>query len=147
MEHHVPIFGVRDENLPQRTRICAYAVVANSEGFIAVVRESAGHLLLPGGGIESGETPAQAVQREVLEELGRGIELNRRIGQAMQYIIADGHCQATYATFFGGELGEITAPSHEHELEWAPAERLHHPYQAWAAQKYLKQSASASPHR
>jgi 8-oxo-dGTP diphosphatase len=144
MEQSIPVFGARDENLPQKTRNCAYALVANRDGFIAVVRESAGHLLLPGGGIEPGETALQAVQREVLEELGCGIELTARICQAMQYITADGHCQATYATFFAGELGEVTQKSHEHQLEWAPAERLHHPYQAWAAQKYLTQAVSTS---
>lgn len=141
MEQPIPVFGARDEALPQRTRSCAYAVVANSEGMIAVVREPAGNLFLPGGGIEPSETPVEAVHRELLEELGCEIHLIACIGHALQYMTAEGYCQATYATFFAGELGEAIQQSHEHELEWVPAERLHHPYQAWAAQMYLKQGA------
>jgi 8-oxo-dGTP diphosphatase len=147
VEQPIPVFGARDESLPQKTRSCAYAVVANSEGLIAVVRDSAGKLLLPGGGMEPRETPVEAVQRELLEELGCGIRLIGYIGHAMQYIKAEEHCQATYATFFAGDLGEVTQPCHEHELEWAPAERLHYPYQAWAAQKYLQQAGDVNGFR
>ena len=138
----MPVFGVRDTALPQKTRACAYAVSANADGLIAVVQENTGTWYLPGGGMELSESPAQAVHREVHEELGRAIRLTGCIGQTLHYFEAEGHCQATYATFFSAELGEQITTDHEHQLEWAPAEQLFHASQAWAALHCMVMTAS-----
>jgi 8-oxo-dGTP diphosphatase len=137
MKDSMPVFGVRNESLPQKTRACAYAVIANPDGLIAAVQENPGRLYLPGGGVELLETPAEAVHRELLEELGHKIRLTGCIGQALHYLETDGHCQATYATFFAAELGEKVCNSHEHQLEWAAAQDFYHPSQSWAAQHGL----------
>ena len=79
MEQLIPVFGARSETLPIKTRACAYAVVTKAEGLVAAVHESHG-LHLPGGGIEPSETPAEAVHREVREELGCRVILGERIG-------------------------------------------------------------------
>jgi 8-oxo-dGTP pyrophosphatase MutT (NUDIX family) len=134
----IPVFGVRNDTLPQKTRACAYAVITNPDGLIAAVEEHPGKLFLPGGGIEPAETPAEAVDRELLEELGCQVHLTTCIGHALQYITSKDYCQATYAAFFVAELGEKIRASHEHELRWAPAERLHLAYQSWAAQNCLR---------
>src|SRR4029077_21251943 len=84
-QQHMPIFGVRNMALPQKTRACAYAVITNPDGLIAAVQENLGKMYLPGGGIELSETPAQAVHREVREELGRAIRLTGCIGQSLHY--------------------------------------------------------------
>jgi 8-oxo-dGTP diphosphatase len=136
MEQAIPIFGTRNESLPQKTRACAYAVVTNSEGLVAAVQESHG-LHLPGGGIEPSETPVEAIHREVLEELGCRVVLNGRIGQAMKYFESDAQCQALYATFYAGELGESISHKHEHQLQWVPPDKLFHEHHAWAARKAL----------
>lgn len=132
-QQHVPIFGNRNFNLPQKTRACAYVVIANSDGLIAAVEENEGKMYLLGGGVEMSETPAQAVHREVREEIGRAIKLTGCIGQSLHYLETDGHCQATYATFFSAELGDQITTDHEHQLEWVRAEQLFHPSQSWAA--------------
>ena len=134
MKEQIPVFGVRNETLPMRTRICAYAVIANSEGLLAAVQENPGKMYLPGGGLELAETPSEAVHRETLEELGHAVRLTGRIGQSLHYIETDGFCQATYATYYAAELGEKVRASHEHQLQWAAAEDFFHPSQSWAAQ-------------
>jgi 8-oxo-dGTP diphosphatase len=135
----MPVFGVRNESLPQKTRSCAYAVIVNPGGRIAAVQENPGRMYLPGGGLELRETPGEAVRREILEELGCSVQLTACIGQSLHYMEADGHCQATYATFYSAELGEKVSSSHEHEheLQWVAAEDFFHPSQSWAAQHSL----------
>ena len=137
MEQAIPVFGLRSETLPVKTRACGYAVVTNAQGLVAAVRESRG-LHLPGGGIELSETPAEAIHREVREELGCRVVLGERIGQAMKYFESDGYCQALYATFYAAELGEVISATHEHELVWVPAEQLLHAHHTWATQKHLQ---------
>jgi 8-oxo-dGTP diphosphatase len=143
----VPVFGVRNAELPQKTRACAYAVITNSEGLVAGVREPSGRLFLPGGGIDPPETPLQAVHREVREELGCRVKLAECLGHALMYFSNDdGCCQALYATFYAGELGESITPTHEHELEWASPAQFFHPHHTWAAQKLLAAKASVDTH-
>jgi len=62
----MPVFGTRNDSLPQKTRSCAYAVIADPQGRIAAVEEEHGRIYLPGGGVESLETPGEALRREVM---------------------------------------------------------------------------------
>jgi 8-oxo-dGTP diphosphatase len=142
-QQHMPVFGVRNTSLPQKARACAYAVITNADGLIAAVQENPGKMYLPGGGMELSETPAQAVHREVREELGRAVRLTGCIGQSLHYFDTEGHCQATYATFFSAELGDQITTDHERHLEWVPAEELFHASQAWAALHCMVTIASA----
>jgi|SRR5215469_9485748 len=144
LDQSVAVFGARDSTLPQKTRSCAYAVITNPEGLIAAVRNESGNFFLPGGGIEHSETAAEAVRREVREELGRDICLTGGIGHALQHFIGDGHSMAMHAAFYVGVLGEKVEANHEHELEWVPADQLHHPCHSWAARKHLAAQGHAA---
>jgi 8-oxo-dGTP diphosphatase len=74
--------GVRP---PPRQRVAAYAVLLRGDGEdreVLLTRMSArtliqGRWTLPGGGIEHGEDPRDAVRREVLEETGLQVEPGR----------------------------------------------------------------------
>jgi 8-oxo-dGTP diphosphatase len=145
LKQRMPVFGARNEALPQKTRSCAYAVIADPNGRIAAVQENPGRMYLPGGGVELLETPGEAVHREVLEELGCEVQLTACIGQSLHYMEVDGHCQATYATFYSAQLGEKVAATCEHELHWVAAEDFFHPSQCWAAQRRLVLNADEVP--
>jgi 8-oxo-dGTP diphosphatase len=136
-KQRMPVFGTRNDSLPQKTRSCAYAVIADPQGRIAAVEEEHGRIYLPGGGVESLETPGEALRREVMEELGCKVQLAAVIGQSLHYMENDGQCQATYATFYSAELGEKVTADCEHELKWVAVEDFFHASQSWAAQHGL----------
>jgi 8-oxo-dGTP pyrophosphatase MutT (NUDIX family)/catechol 2,3-dioxygenase-like lactoylglutathione lyase family enzyme len=63
-----------------RQRIAAYAVIRDGSGRVLLVRASAlshfpGLWFLPGGGVDHGEQPEDAVRREVLEETGLDVRV------------------------------------------------------------------------
>ncbi len=63
------------ETTVQTTRVAAYAILKQDEKILlcrisAAVPHSVGKWTLPGGGIEFGESPEQAMVREVYEETG-----------------------------------------------------------------------------
>jgi 8-oxo-dGTP diphosphatase len=66
-------------------RPSAYAVVPGDDGRLAVVRTTKGWFLL-GGGIEPGESPAEAVVREGREECGVALEPGVVLGQANEIV-------------------------------------------------------------
>lgn len=77
---------VFDEALPGevpavKQRVGAYAVVLSERGVLGTVNSELtavpGTWALPGGGVDPGESPAQAVEREVFEETGQHIRINR----------------------------------------------------------------------
>ena len=70
-----------DEKPIVRQRIGSYALVTSERGLLGTVNSSVtgapGTWALPGGGIDDGESPADAVVREVHEESGQDIVLSR----------------------------------------------------------------------
>jgi 8-oxo-dGTP pyrophosphatase MutT (NUDIX family) len=62
-----------------RQRLAAYAVVQSERGLLATEYSAltavAGRWGMPGGGIEPGEDPEEAVLREVVEETGQTVQL------------------------------------------------------------------------
>lgn len=66
-----------------RDRPGVYCIVR--EGDQIMVVEQDGEVMLPGGGIERGENPVQALHREVYEETGWTVAAERRLGVFARY--------------------------------------------------------------
>lgn len=66
-----------------RQRLAAYSLVISDRGLLATEFSDRtavpGLWSLPGGGIDEGENPSQAVQREVYEETGQHVEVRQFI--------------------------------------------------------------------
>ena len=71
------------KGLTYRNRIGAYGVLLR-EGDV-LLAEQTGDILLPGGGVDPGETPVRALHREVYEETGWRIGPPRRLGVFHRY--------------------------------------------------------------
>lgn len=136
----VIIFGSPKPNAPYIERRAAYLVVID-DGRVAMAKSHQKHFL-PGGGSLPGESPEDTVAREVREELARGMQLLRRIGEAVQYFYSatDDRNYKMPATFFAGEFvdGERNDAG-EHELDWLPLTGIEqscfHECHAWAIQQ------------
>lgn len=138
-------FGTREFDRVYPPRPAAYVVIFNSENQLLTVRHR-GMLFLPGGGIDPGETFANAAHREMTEELGWAIRLGPEIAVAAEYAYLPeeqryvnkiGHFFV--ATIVSTE-GAGTEPDHEPrwvslaEFESAAA----HGSQVWAARGALE---------
>lgn len=92
-----------DETPTTRQRLAAYAIVRSPRGLLGTmcsVRTAVpGSWQLPGGGLEAGETPSEAVIREVNEETGQQLKIERLIdlqsdhwiGRAPNGVLEDFH--------------------------------------------------------
>jgi 8-oxo-dGTP diphosphatase len=116
----VPVFGHRVEGCLYIVRPSAYSLVQNVGGEVAVVRTPRG-IFLPGGGIEVGESPEQAIEREAVEECGLILLAARLIGTAVEIVhsVAENACFEKRSTFFEARLHGLTpAQELDHELVW-----------------------------
>jgi 8-oxo-dGTP diphosphatase len=120
-----PVFGTRPDETTCVIRPSAYALVADEGGRVAVVRSRDG-IFLPGGGIEAGETPEDAIQREALEECGLVLELGIAATRAVQfsYSASERTWFEKRSTFIDAAVAG-TDPSRlepGHELMWVDVE-------------------------
>jgi 8-oxo-dGTP diphosphatase len=132
------IFGVQIDGYTYHTRRAVYAVVRDSEGRVATIQEH-GHLWLPGGGLEGGETPEQALLREVEEECAQRLQIVEKIGEALQYFYASSEDTyfAMHVLFYAGTFLGQTSEQAVNPVVWVlPDDRtpFFHASHLWAAQ-------------
>jgi 8-oxo-dGTP diphosphatase len=135
----VPTFGAEAALHPRIVRPSAYGLIRNEAGLLALARTPEG-VFLPGGGIEGGESPAEAVVREAMEECGLVVRPGAWTRRAVDFVTSAKertHFEKR-CTFVAAEL-EAIGPSEgepDHELQWAePAvaqELVSHPSHRWA---------------
>lgn len=81
----IPQFGSPRPGRDHKPRPGAYGVVFDAAGRLLVVEEF-GRLYLPGGGLDPGETPEQALHREFEEETGYTVVIESVLGEAREYV-------------------------------------------------------------
>lgn len=121
----VPVFGARAEAERYTVRPSAYGLIDDGRGQLAVVRTSHG-VFLPGGGIEEGEMPEQAVVREALEECALAVRAGDWAIYAVQFIYSESertHFEKL-STFVDATVEAVASSATEadHTLEWVSLE-------------------------
>lgn len=150
---NVPVFGWPPAEGGATVRPSAYGMVAGDDGRIAVVRTPRG-VYLPGGGMDAGETAADAVVREVREETGLRVTAGAWSIRAVEHVYSaderthfEKRCTFIDARVVGAPAAAAEA---DHALEWlapdAAASQLTHPGHRWAVERWLARfSSSTSP--
>lgn len=113
---------------------CVGAVARDAAGRLLLVRRAnppaQGTWSLPGGRVEAGESPADAVRREVAEETGLAVEVGRLVGTVEQdgpggvtYVIRDHACAVVGGVLRAGDDASAAgwfAPEELAGIETAP---------------------------
>jgi len=136
------VFGEQVDGQTYHARRAVYAVIPDSAGRVAAVRYR-GNLFLPGGGIEGGETPEQALVREVAEECAQRLHIAGKMGEALQYFYApsDDKYFAVHAIFYAGTFLGQTPGQAEYPVVWVPDDTapFFHASHVWAAQSLRRE--------
>jgi ADP-ribose pyrophosphatase YjhB (NUDIX family) len=122
-----------DSNAPKANSIVpsVTAIVTNSAGELLLVHKTDNNRwALPGGGMDPGESIAQAAVRETKEETGIDVEVTGVVGLYTNpsHVIAydDGEVRQQCSVCFTTRLlgGELTISSETSEVGFVPLERL-----------------------
>lgn len=104
-------YDCETEYLPTVNRHASKAVFIDEQGRVALMYMSRINCYkLPGGGIEKGETEAEALIRELREETGRGSNVVCKIGEVVEHKNRKNYCQRT-AAFIAYATQERFKPS------------------------------------
>lgn len=89
-------------------------------GRVLVVRAPQG-IYLPGGGLDAGESPSDAVRREFVEETGCEFTVREELGCVEQVAKAGSVLKVCW--FFSGDLGACDGQGEDdHEVLWLSVE-------------------------
>ena len=107
------------------------AVIRNSDGHLLLQQKAGGIWSLPAGAIEPGETPQDAIRREMLEETGLLVEPAELLGvfggSEYRYVYANGDAVEYTVVLFRCSVTEDTGRIEDSEtvsLEYFPKARM-----------------------
>lgn len=140
-------FGRADPDVIYPDRPTAFGLVFHEQKLACVrVERARAYYDLPGGAVEAGETEAEALVREFLEETGMTVRPVERIAEAGQYFRkSDTRPMNNVGGLWIAEMIALDPAAKveaDHELVWlhprtALAE-LRHDAHAWAVAKWLR---------
>jgi 8-oxo-dGTP diphosphatase len=138
----IPQFGEARPGILYRERPSAYGLILDEDGHLLVCRTPR-LVVLPGGGIDPGETPEAAMVREVAEETGLVVTSAKLLCRADQYVerMSAKPCVNKLGYFFlaSAEDRGLAPEDDDHEclwLEMAEAQDiLSHPAHCWAVSR------------
>lgn len=116
-----------DPNRHYRRRPGAYAILWR-QGQVLLTHQSdpTPELQLPGGGIDPGESPVQALHREVMEETGWRIGSPRRLGAFRRFTFMpeyDLWAEKLCAVYIARPVRRVSDPTETgHSAHWLDAE-------------------------
>ena len=143
-----PTFGEKKEGVTYKTRYGVYAVIADSnKEKIILVQAPNDAWFLPGGEIEEGEDHLEALQRELIEELGFTAEIGTYYGQADEYFYSshrDTHYYNPAFLYEATSYHEVQKPLEDfNHIAWFPVNEaisnLKRGSHKWAIQAWKKQ--------
>jgi 8-oxo-dGTP diphosphatase len=136
-------FGEKIEGVEYRARPSSYALIVEENRVGVVQSPRTGKYFLIGGGQDAGESEAEALRREAREEIGYEIEIQEKIGAAIEYFYAENDRQyfAKKCNFYRTRLLGKNGNEAEGELLWLGAGELgemFHRSHEWIAARELK---------
>lgn len=106
--------------MPPKHIVSAAAIVRNDQGHILLIKGPKRGWEMPGGQVEEGESLEQAAIREVKEESGIDIEVNRFCG-----VYQNTEKSICNTLFLGKPIGGVCTPSEESlEVGYFPLEEV-----------------------
>ena len=119
----IPQFGARLPGKRYLDRPSVYGLAFDDRARLLVVRvPSKEQLVLPGGGVDSGEEPVAALHREIHEETGFAVRVAGLLGRANEFIVTKkkGKAHNKLGTFYLVALKAKLGPPLEadHEVHW-----------------------------
>ena len=121
----------------------AYGVVG-AQGRVLVVKAPQG-FYLPGGGIDAGESPPDAVRREFVEETGYEFVFRSELGCVEQ--VARSGSLLKVCWFYSGDLGTRDGQGEDdHEVLWLPVDEAREAFaedaHRWAVARFIAGDAN-----